>query len=373
MSLSSTMLRSGAAASRRLQALRAQLCAGAARFEELPLPSMPAQISFFDAERFEQEHGTVQTWDWDKDCWGPGTRPSSGDLRNPEHPEIEARNRARLVSKYQIKYEREVRDARQAPQESILLDEQGFKLYDSPTRMQPEDFYERETVEAVYLKECEEFIKRETGATRVLPFDYVVRNSNRKVQKAGQSAGPIHSAHNDHTLVSGPRRTRELLGEDAVNDEVLKHRFALMNVWRRWDGGNDEPLAVCAYQTLDYSKDMVPTDLVYRHRTGETYSVRTNPKQRFYWFSDMTKDEGILLKIYDSEKSVARGSLHTGFKNPASISDPYRESMEVRCVVLWGPKELTAKASLRNGEAATNVGGQRTGPGGHDDSKAYRE
>ena len=47
--------------------------------------------------------------------------------------------------------------------------------------MTPADFYSREAVEKVYLPECEEFVKKATGATRVIPFDYIIRKSD--VQK----------------------------------------------------------------------------------------------------------------------------------------------------------------------------------------------
>jgi hypothetical protein len=35
------------------------------------------------------------------------------------------------------------------------------------------------------------------------------------------------------------------------------------------------------------------------NRTGEIYSAINNPNQTFFWFSDMQKDEAIILKIYD--------------------------------------------------------------------------
>ena len=54
-----------------------------------------------------------------------------------------------------------------------------------------------------------------------------------------------------------------------------------MNVWRRWDGGNSWPLACCSYESLDYNKDMCVQDLVYPHRTGETYTVRRSNNHHY--------------------------------------------------------------------------------------------
>ena len=59
------------------------------------------------------------------------------------------------------------------------------------------------------------------------------------------------------------------------------------------------------------------------------------------------KDEAVILKIYDSDPTVARGSLHTGFRLPDShrnMQDPVRESMEVRLMVFWAPEELSKQA-----------------------------
>lgn len=342
--------------SRRLSVLKAQLCASssspnlpesahAQAFAALPLPKVPVPFNYFDYDKFVADHG-------------PNAKPNTGV--GPGNPAY-----AKHAKHYIVKHVQPVTDARDAPEDSVVLDEQGFKLYQHPTKMEGPFFYDREKVESIYLAECAELVKKATGATRVMPFDYVVRNK-QMAKQGGPAAGYNNNPHNDHTLVSGPRRVREMLGEDPVNDQVIQHRFAIMNVWRRWDGGNDWPLGACAYPSLDYNRDMVSTDLVYKHRTGETYSVRHGPNHRFFWWSDMTKDEAVILKIYDSDPTVARGSLHTGFKLPAGSAgsdpaDPPRESMEVRCMVFWGPEEITKQATLRVQDVATNVGGIRAG------------
>ena len=142
----------------------------------------------------------------------------------------------------------------------------------APTAMRGEDFYEIEKVHSVYFDECIEYVKKMTGATKVLPFDHSVRNKLR----AGQDGigGYASGAHNDNTLSSGPNRARQLLKPGPHVDEVLSHRFAVMNVWRRWDGGNDSPLGICTGDSLHpHNEDMQPSDLVYQNRTGEIYSA----------------------------------------------------------------------------------------------------
>jgi len=71
------------------------------------------------------------------------------------------------------------------------------------------------------------------------------------------------------------------MGEEA--EELLRHRFEIVNVWRPIQGPlHDAPLAVCDATTVAFT-DFVPSDLVYRDRTGEIYRVKYNPAHR--WFT----------------------------------------------------------------------------------------
>src|SRR5580700_11123820 len=91
----------------------------------------------------------------------------------------------------------------------------------------------------------------------------------------GTPRQPVTSVHNDYTVKSGPQRVRDLMGEEA--EEVLRHRFEIVNVWRPIRGPlRDAPLAVCDATSVAFA-DFVPSDLVYRDRIGETYRVRYNP------------------------------------------------------------------------------------------------
>ena len=82
---------------------------------------------------------------------------------------------------------------------------------------------------------------------------------------------------------------------NGVVDDVLNYRFAVMNVWRRWDGGNDMPLGVCSGDSLyPDDSDMVGADLVYRNRTGEIYNAVYKPEHTFFHFPNMSKNEAYL-------------------------------------------------------------------------------
>jgi hypothetical protein len=109
----------------------------------------------------------------------------------------------------------------------------------------------------------------------------------------------------------------------------------VINLWRPIRGPlRDAPLAVCDAASVD-SEDLVPSDLVYQNRTGETYGVNYNPAHRWFYVPEMQPDEALLLKCYDSATDGrARFASHTAFEDPTTPADaPPRESIEIRTLV----------------------------------------
>ncbi len=177
-------------------------------------------------------------------------------------------------------------------------------------------------------------MKEATGAKKVVAFDHIVRNA----AKSGPGSTvkmPAGRVHNDYTAWSAPQRVRDLMGEEAT--ELLKHRFAVNNVWRPIAGPLlRSPLVLCDSQTLDYD-NLLPSDLRYPDRTGETYAVTYNPNQRWFYFPKMQPDEAILISCYDSARPhAARFSAHGAFDDPNTPDNaPPRESIEVRTLVFF--------------------------------------
>jgi hypothetical protein len=215
----------------------------------------------------------------------------------------------------------------------LSLDRQGFVLvnHDSAVR----DFYDADEVRKLYYPEVEQLVKKATGAIRVVAFDHNVRCLPMAQRKENGAREPVQFAHNDYTLKSGPQRVRDLLPDEA--DELLKHRFAVINVWRPIsEPVQESPIAVCDARTIDQN-DWVTSDLRYRDRTGEVYSITFNPNHRWFYFPQMRRNEVILLKCYDStDDGRARFTAHTAFDDPTSPPDaPARESIETRTLVFF--------------------------------------
>src|SRR5260370_16998710 len=172
---------------------------------------------------------------------------------------------------------------------------------------------------------------------RLVVFDHNVQPA--RIARGGEKGGRerVKFAHNDYTIKSGPQRVRDLVPDEA--DRVLGQRFALINLWRPIRGPVEEsPLAVCDAHSIA-QRDFVPTDLKYRDRTGEVYSLAFNPNHRWFYFPQMQTNEALLLKCYDSmEDGRPRFSAHSAFDDPTSPPNAApRESIEAQTLVFFAP------------------------------------
>jgi hypothetical protein len=222
--------------------------------------------------------------------------------------------------------------------DQLSLDLQGFAFIHH--RSAVTDFYDERQVREIYYPEMERLVKEFTGAAKTLVFDHIVR-SVPKLKRGEQGVKPPATAvHNDYTLKSAPQRVRDLLPA-AEAEELLKHRFAVINVWRPIRGPLlDAPIAVCDARTISL-KDFVASDLRYPDRNGEVFTVTYSPEHRWYYFPKMQVNEALLLKCYDSARDGrARLTAHTAFVDPTTPADePGRESIEVRALVFYPPAQ----------------------------------
>ena len=82
--------------------------------------------------------------------------------------------------------------------------------------------------------------------------------------------------------------------------------------------------------------DLFKLYLRYRDRPGENYVLRHNPAHRWWFFPDMTPDQVLVLKTFDSDETRARFSPHSAFDDPRSKPDaPPRESCEIRTIAFF--------------------------------------
>ncbi|MEM1278238.1 MAG: CmcJ/NvfI family oxidoreductase, partial [Pseudomonadota bacterium] len=142
--------------------------------------------------------------------------------------------------------------------------------------------------------------------------------------------------HVDYTAKSGPQRARDVLGSEAFDQLLAKGaRIVQVNVWRPIVGPVQRaPLALADASTVE-AVDLIATDQVFPNRVGEIYHLTHNLAQKWYFAPEMTPDEVLLIKGWDSvEDGRAQFTPHTAFPLPNQDGAPARESIEVRTLVV---------------------------------------
>jgi len=250
-------------------------------------------------------------------------------------------------------------------EQDFSTDKSGFGVYNIPAKEKL--FVDDATVRDGYYKEVEEVLRQtHPGIKKVHIFDHTIRRRQKDSPRQ-----PVQQVHVDQTPEAVAVRVRRHLPDEA--EELLKGRVQLINVWRPIENAaSDMPLAVIDWRTTSPS-DFVPVDLMYPKRAdsvmddddrgkeqvpdeatyqsidnyevkGETLGVTASDSHNFYYMKDMTPDETMLLKCYDSwgdgmpggKKGIAVRTPHTAFIDPDTPSNaPGRQSIEVRCLVFY--------------------------------------
>ena len=216
---------------------------------------------------------------------------------------------------------------------SFDLEEHGFEFVDHPTKMT--DFFNPELLADIYYPEVEKLVKERTGASRVLIFDHTLRSGDQATREEKPVREPVLAVHNDYTEWSGPQRVRDLLPNEA--DELLKHRFAIVQVWRAINKPiESNPLAICEAKSLA-TADLIASERRYPDRVGETYQVAYNPDHQWFYFPRMNRDEALVFKVFESKTDGrARFTAHTSFEDPNTPDNAApRESIEMRTIAFF--------------------------------------
>ncbi len=269
-----------------------------------------------------------------------------------------------------------VRDGRALDEaDRPTLDTNGFEL---TTRPLPGaiDFFDQKQVVHDYYAHCAAIVEEWTGG-EAIAFDHNVRSATgqraaRRIEGGQAVQGPARVVHGDYTLTSAPQRLRDLsrpatgndtwaslVGEgdplvspERVDEIVASGRFSIINVWRSIvpEPVMTHPMAFCDAQTVE-PEDLVVFEIHYADRVGENYFSKHADRHRWTFFPQMTMDEALLIKQWDSAGTLAKTkggsgdhsdprapstfSFHTAFHDPQTPKDaPDRWSIEVRCIVL---------------------------------------
>ena len=244
-------------------------------------------------------------------------------------------NIRRQTSGTEERHKVEITNGREA--RDLALDANGFVLV--PHRTAVRDFFDAVELKRVYYPEVQALIQRMSGAARVVVFDHTLRSGDEGEREAKLIREPVLSAHNDYTEWSGPQRVRDLMGAEA--EELLKRRFAIIQVWRAAYEDAASPIRSNPLAMAD-ARSVAPEDLLvaerrYPNRVGQTYRLKYSARHRWFYFPEMRRDEAIVFKVYDSAKDGrARFTPHTSFADPATPPGaPPRQSIEARALAFF--------------------------------------
>lgn len=253
------------------------------------------------------------------------------------------------------------------------LGEQAFALYQNALPDDSIDFKDSKDVMERYYPFCEAFLKDIVGCSVATAFDHNVRISgSNNAEKLANGKGatvqpPLGVVHGDYTAISAPRRLAALASEAASSNDVRdegavledtlvnsaivtnSRRYAIINLWRNIDRENPvetNPLACIDAQTAS-TDDWRTLQIHYADRVGENILPCFSESHRWVYFPQMTHDEVLILKQWDSAGGFAQNKpemeqlcstccLHSAFLEPRGLTDKTtRQSIEVRCVCIW--------------------------------------
>ena len=250
----------------------------------------------------------------------------------------------------------QVRDGRPI-KDRFTLDNAGFVLAED--RSSVTDFFDSEQVDAVYPDEVVGTVKRLTGADLVLPLGWMIRTSGDLARHQKEMVGythrggvqpPASEAHVDFMPERGEIMGRALFQEHFPGEKNYK-RFIASSLWRTFSKPpQDWPLALCEAGSVDADEgtpnsliivDEIPDEETMlaempEDQTAITAAVfRFNPGHRWWYFSNMNRDEVLLFKFHDSDRSRAWRVPHTAFHDTSFPDARPRESIEFRTMAYF--------------------------------------
>ncbi len=220
--------------------------------------------------------------------------------------------------------------------ENLSVDTQGFELLHHETQV--DDLYDDVAVDSTYYTEVEDILRERFDATHVAIFDVTRRSDDTGgARNPDGLRGPATRVHVDYTVASGPQRAKDVLGE-AEYERLIEvgARILQVNVWRPISGPvKRSPLALADASSIA-TEELVATDQVFADRVGEIYQVAHSAGQRWYYASEIDRDEILLIKGWDSiDDGRAHFTPHGAFELQETAPDaPPRESIEVRTFVI---------------------------------------
>ena len=236
-----------------------------------------------------------------------------------------------------------IRNARLAG--PFTLDEHGFRLGNHRTDIT--DWENNYGPDSPYAKQVCEVAKRLSGADFVVPMGGMLRSSGKT---SATVQPPAAEAHVDFTQSCAERIAGNLYKKANPQGPGF-HRFIAFSLWRALSPPpQDMPLALCEGRSVRDDEgthntkvdvNEIPTgDALFAPIEGEENMAAAtifhhSPDHRWWYFPDMTPDEVIFIKFYDSDHRTAWRCPHTAFRDLSRPDALERRSIEYRGIAYF--------------------------------------
>jgi hypothetical protein len=229
----------------------------------------------------------------------------------------------------------------------------GFELVSRESAVV--DWDDDRQIAEMHYAETEELAHRLTGCDLALVSDHVRRRAVPGGE--GRAQSPVHLVHSDFAAdydqvvrtayrdVKG--RGAATLARTGARSEDIENasRLMMMQFWRNLGAPlMDYPVAFCDCRTVapDEARPFRYNGYVAGGRSFDALAVERTDRtdeHRWYTFPEMTEDEVVAFRTFDTEL-VAAGATwftpHTAFRDPSvEPGQPGRTSVELRVMCLF--------------------------------------
>jgi len=232
----------------------------------------------------------------------------------------------------------------------FTLDQAGFALVDHQTSVSTLE--NPAVLDGGYTGESLSLVRELTGADLVVSLGWMLR---RTTEDRGGALPPAPDVHVDLHTTAIAHRYAAVHAKSELPAPGRYRRALWTSLWRAFSPPpQDWPLALCDYRSTDDDEDGTP-NLLFRvpglPQPGEPdapddeaesaatlFSYRDT--HRWWYFPGMTSAEVLLIKLHDTDHSVAWRAPHTSFRDTSATGAHPRESIELRSVAFFRLHEL---------------------------------
>ncbi len=227
-----------------------------------------------------------------------------------------------------------VADARAA---GLSLEAHGFCL---TTFRSTANLKSQKDVLRIYGREVERLVVRLSGASVAISAPLGVVRVCERSASLGNSAvhRPVRFVHSDYTDDSAMQLLWHTFGNEPGFPE---RRCAIYHVWRvLTPTPQDSPLALCDAGTVE-ADDPVAAETVLdfpgsRRGKLDATLFRFNARHRWFYFPNMTPDEVVVFRGFDSGARTFGRVPHTAFSDSTCPPDaPARVSLDLRVLAIF--------------------------------------